>query len=152
MSNFWYRSRLSSEILAKIHKKNIWASWRKHTKCYFGSLKPQIFMYSRWRHPPKTVSPRPYCRSRRGRNGLGSETSVLVQIWKIIQIAERNNEVVYLFATVQGSKQQTIYINQMQSTIIDANTNLEKLLIQLCMTIELIVLRRRAMHTKIIDW
>ena len=31
-------------------------------------------MYSRWRHPPKTVSPRPYCRSRRGRNGLSSET------------------------------------------------------------------------------
>ena len=42
---------------------------------YFCSLKPQIFMYSRWRHPPKTVSPRPYCRSRRGRNGLGSETT-----------------------------------------------------------------------------
>ena len=41
---------------------------------YFGSLKHQIFIYSRWRHPPKTVSPRPYCRSRRGRNGLGSET------------------------------------------------------------------------------
>ena len=39
---------------------------------YFGSLKPQIFIYSRWRHPPKTVSPRPYCRFRRGRNGLGS--------------------------------------------------------------------------------
>ena len=32
-------------------------------------------MYSRWRHPPKTISPRPYCRSRRGRNGLCSETS-----------------------------------------------------------------------------
>ena len=32
-------------------------------------------MYSRWRHPLKTVSPRPYCRSRRRRNGLGSETS-----------------------------------------------------------------------------
>ena len=32
-------------------------------------------MYSRWRHPPKTISPRPYCRSRRGRNGLGSETT-----------------------------------------------------------------------------
>ena len=31
-------------------------------------------MSSRWRHSPKTVSPRPYCRSRRGRNGLGSET------------------------------------------------------------------------------
>ena len=31
-------------------------------------------MYSRGRHPPKTVSPRPYCRSRKGRNGLGSET------------------------------------------------------------------------------
>ena len=41
---------------------------------YFGSLKHQIFIYSRWRHPPKTISPRPYCRSRRGRNGLGSET------------------------------------------------------------------------------
>ena len=41
---------------------------------YFGSLKHQIFIYSRWRHPPKTLSPRPYCRSRRGRNGLGSET------------------------------------------------------------------------------
>ena len=41
---------------------------------YFGSLKPQIFMYSRWRDPPKTVSPRPYCRSRRGRDELGSET------------------------------------------------------------------------------
>ena len=35
-------------------------------------------MYSRWRHPPKTVSPRPYCRSRRGRNGLGSETTPAV--------------------------------------------------------------------------
>ena len=32
-------------------------------------------MSSRWRHPPKTVSPRPYCRSRRGRSLLGSETS-----------------------------------------------------------------------------
>ena len=42
---------------------------------YFGSLKHQIFIYSRWRHPPKTVSPRPYCRSRRGRNGLVSETN-----------------------------------------------------------------------------
>ena len=42
---------------------------------YFGSLKHQIFIYSRWRHPPKTISPRPYCRSRRGRNGLGSETT-----------------------------------------------------------------------------
>ena len=42
---------------------------------YFGSLKHQIFIYSRWRHPPKTISPRPYCRSRRGRNGLGSETN-----------------------------------------------------------------------------
>ena len=42
---------------------------------YFGSLKHQIFIYSRWRHPPKTLSPRPYCRSRRGRNGLGSETT-----------------------------------------------------------------------------
>ena len=42
---------------------------------YFGSLKHQIFIYSRWRHPPKTISPRPYCSSRRGRNGLGSETS-----------------------------------------------------------------------------
>ena len=36
---------------------------------YFGSLKHQIFIYSRWRHPAKTISPRPYCRSRRGRNG-----------------------------------------------------------------------------------
>ena len=44
---------------------------------YFGSLKHQIFIYSRWRHPPKTISPRPYCRSRRGRNGLGSETTLL---------------------------------------------------------------------------
>ena len=35
-------------------------------------------MSSRWRHPPKTVSPRPYCRSRRGRNGLGSETNCKV--------------------------------------------------------------------------
>ena len=43
---------------------------------YIGSLKHQIFIYSRWRHPPKTISPRPYCRSRRGRNGLGSETMV----------------------------------------------------------------------------
>ena len=42
---------------------------------YFGSLKHQIFIYSRWRHPPKTISPRPYCRSRRGLNGLGSETT-----------------------------------------------------------------------------
>ena len=41
---------------------------------YFGSSKHQIFIYSRWRHPPKTLSPRPYCRSRRGRNGFGSET------------------------------------------------------------------------------
>ena len=24
---------------------------------------------------PKTISPRPYCRSRRGRNGLGSKTT-----------------------------------------------------------------------------
>ena len=24
---------------------------------YFGSLKHQIFIYSRWRHPPKTISP-----------------------------------------------------------------------------------------------
>ena len=37
-------------------------------------------MYSRWRHPPKTVSPRPYCRSRRGRNGLGSETRFMLSI------------------------------------------------------------------------
>ena len=43
---------------------------------YFGSLKHQIFIYSRWRHPPKTISPRPYCRSRRGRNGLGFETTL----------------------------------------------------------------------------
>ena len=42
---------------------------------YFGSLKHQIFIYSRWRHLPKTISPRPYCRSRRGHNGLGSETN-----------------------------------------------------------------------------
>ena len=35
-------------------------------------------MCSRWRHPPKTVSPRPYCRSRRGRNGLGSETNMYI--------------------------------------------------------------------------
>ena len=47
---------------------------------YFGSLKHQIFIYSRWRHPPKTISPRPYCRSRRGRNGLGSETSRLQEV------------------------------------------------------------------------
>ena len=33
-------------------------------------------MYSRWLHPSNTVSPRPYCRSRRGRNGFGSETIV----------------------------------------------------------------------------
>ena len=33
-------------------------------------------MYSRWLHPSKTVSPRPYCRSRKGRNGFGSETIV----------------------------------------------------------------------------
>ena len=32
-------------------------------------------MYSRWRHPSKTVSTRPYCRSRRGRNVLGSEAN-----------------------------------------------------------------------------
>ena len=44
---------------------------------YFGSLNHQIFIYSRWRHPPKTISPRPYCRSRRGRNGLGSETKCI---------------------------------------------------------------------------
>ena len=31
-------------------------------------------MYSRWRHTPKTVSPRPYYKSRKGHNGLGSET------------------------------------------------------------------------------
>ena len=43
---------------------------------YFGSLKHKIFIYSRWRHPPKTISPRPYCRSRRGRNGLRSETTM----------------------------------------------------------------------------
>ena len=36
-------------------------------------------MYSRWRHPPKTVSPRPYCRSRRGRNGLVSETNMMAE-------------------------------------------------------------------------
>ena len=44
----------------------------------FGSLKHQIFIYSRWRHPPKTISPRLYCRSRRGRNGLGSETNMYI--------------------------------------------------------------------------
>ena len=48
---------------------------------YFGSLKHQIFIYSRWRHPPKTISPRPYCRSRRGRNGLGSETNFIVELF-----------------------------------------------------------------------
>ena len=52
---------------------------------YFGSLKHEIFIYSRWRHPPKTTSPRPYCRSRRGRNELGSETragpSLSVAYW-----------------------------------------------------------------------
>ena len=47
---------------------------------YFGSLKHQIFIYSRWRHPPKTISPRPYCRSPIGRNGLGSETTIVVSI------------------------------------------------------------------------
>ena len=47
---------------------------------YFGSLKDQIFIYSRWWHPPKTISPRPYCRSRRGHNGLGSETSIMHDI------------------------------------------------------------------------
>ena len=31
---------------------------------------------------PKTVSLRPYCRSRRGRNGLGSETTTFVDINK----------------------------------------------------------------------
>ena len=30
-------------------------------------------MYSRWRHPPETVSPRQYCRSRIGRNGINSD-------------------------------------------------------------------------------
>ena len=42
---------------------------------------------SRWRHPPKTVSPRPYCRSRIDRNGLDSETttSILAAITKIIK-------------------------------------------------------------------
>ena len=41
-------------------------------------IKNQILTYSRWRHPPKTISPRPYCRSQRGRNGLGSETMINV--------------------------------------------------------------------------
>ena len=50
---------------------------------YFGSLKHQIFIYSRWRHPPKTISPRPYCRSRRGRNGLGSETNLHMEVQTI---------------------------------------------------------------------
>ena len=59
----------------KYIRKNPFGPLDGNTKYYFGSLKPQIFMYSRWRHPPKTVSPRPYCRSRRGRNVLGSETS-----------------------------------------------------------------------------
>ena len=49
---------------------------------HFGSLKHQIFIYSRWRHPPKTISPRPYCRSRRGRNGLGSETNTTLERMK----------------------------------------------------------------------
>ena len=57
---------------------------------YFGSLKHQIFIYSRWRHPPKTISPRPYCRSRRGRNGLGSETTLRqdcdIKLWKPIKV------------------------------------------------------------------
>ena len=51
---------------------------------YFGSLKHQILIYSRWRHPPKTISPRPYCRSRRGRNGFGSENITAVS--KIIEL------------------------------------------------------------------
>ena len=53
---------------------------------YFGSLKHQIFIYSRWRHPPKTISPRPYCRSRRGRNGLGSETNLNVDMICMIKL------------------------------------------------------------------
>ena len=57
-----------------IRKKHLGLLTETNEVLYFGSLKPQIFMYSRWRHPPKTVSTRPYCRSRRGRNGLGSET------------------------------------------------------------------------------
>ena len=38
-------------------------------------------MHSRWRHPPKTVSPRPYCRSRKGRNELGSETKSSIAVF-----------------------------------------------------------------------
>ena len=52
---------------------------------YFGSLKHHIFIYSRWRNPPKTISPRPYCRSRRGRNGLGSETTLAPEDKAIIK-------------------------------------------------------------------
>ena len=52
-------------------------------KYYFGSLKHQIFIYSRWGHPPKTLPPRPYCRSRRGRNGLGSETTQSVEFYNV---------------------------------------------------------------------
>ena len=37
---------------------------------------PNIHIFkTQHRRPPKTISPRPYCRSRRGRNGLGSETT-----------------------------------------------------------------------------
>ena len=57
---------------------------------YFGSLKHQIFIYSRWRHPPKTISPRPYCRSRRGRNGLGSETTLGPISCKNLKIFKKN--------------------------------------------------------------
>ena len=64
----------NSEILPKIYRKYPLGLLTETHEYYFGSLKHQIFIYSRWRHPPKTISPRPYCRSRRGRNGLGSET------------------------------------------------------------------------------
>ena len=56
-------------------------------------------MYSRWRHPPKTVSPRPYCRSRRGRNGLGSETKAEVVVGAVVVVAVAAEVV---FAIVAG--------------------------------------------------
>ena len=63
-------------------------------------------MYSRWRHPPKTVSPRPYCRSLRGRNGLGSETKPVDSCYYVMR-ATLNGSLLSFDCKTENSKKTT---------------------------------------------
>ena len=80
-------------------------------------------MYSRWRHPPKTVSPTPYCRSRRGRNGLGSETICLQECWlsdadNVSMFNLENYEMIFLPKSCCAHGDLIIYVyNQFQCIV-----------------------------------